>query len=195
MTERRYDVVLYGASGFTGRQTVNYFAAPTHPGELRWAIAGRDLAKLEAVRSQLGSADAGVDILVADSRDSAAVDAMVSQTRILLTTAGPFALYGTTLVDACVRFKTHYVDITGETPWVRDLIDRYHERAAADGTRLIPCCGFDSVPSDLGALLMVRHMQRSSASRHGKSERITRSSAASTAARSRPCPTCTTPAR
>lgn len=160
MTERRYDVVLYGASGFTGRQTVNYFAAHTHSGELRWAIAGRDRAKLEAVRAQLGLAGAGVDILVADSRDSAAVDAMVSQTRILLTTAGPFALYGTTLVDACVRFKTHYVDITGETPWVRDLIDRYHERAAADGTRLIPCCGFDSVPSDLGALLMVRHMQR-----------------------------------
>ena len=87
------------------------------------------------------------------------MDAIVSQTRILLTTAGPFSLYGSKIVDACVRFKTHYVDITGETFWVRDLIDRYHDRAAADGTRIIPCCGFDSVPSDLGTYLVARHIK------------------------------------
>jgi len=85
---------------------------------------------------------------------------IVSQTQVILNTAGPFALYGNTLVDACVRFKTHYVDITGETPWVRTLIDRYHAQAAIGGTRIIPCCGFDSVPSDLGAFLIVRHLQR-----------------------------------
>jgi short subunit dehydrogenase-like uncharacterized protein len=77
-----------------------------------------------------------------------------------LTTAGPFALYGNALVDACVHFRTHYVDITGETPWVRTLIDRYQVQAAAEGTRIIPCCGFDSVPSDLGTYLVVRHLQR-----------------------------------
>lgn len=157
MTDRLYDVVLYGATGFVGQQTAQYFARLAQAGQLRWAIAGRNRAKLESVRATL---DAEVDILVADSQDQAAIDTIVAQTRVILSTAGPFALYGTPLVDACVRFKTHYVDITGETPWVKALCDRYHEQAALDGTRIIPCCGFDSVPSDLGAYLMVRHMQK-----------------------------------
>ena len=157
MSDRSYDVVLYGASGFVGKQTVQYFAHHTALGQLRWAIAGRNRQKLEAVRNQVG---VSVDVLVADSQDQPAIDAIVSQTRVLLTTAGPFALYSNALVDACVRFKTHYVDITGETPWVRTLIDRYHTQAAADGTRIIPCCGFDSVPSDLGTYLVVRRLQR-----------------------------------
>ena len=128
--------------------------------QVRWAIAGRNREKLEAVKRQVGGVAKDVDILVADSGNQTAVDAVVSRTRVMLTTAGPFALYGSAIVDACVRFKTHYVDITGETTWVKGLIDRYHNRAAADGTRIIPFCGFDSVPSDLGAYLIVRHMQR-----------------------------------
>jgi short subunit dehydrogenase-like uncharacterized protein len=157
MSERPYDVILYGASGFVGQQTVQYFANHASPEQVRWAIAGRNRQKLEAVRDEVG---VRVDVLVADSQDQPAIDALVAQTRVLLTTAGPFALYGNTLVDACVRFRTHYVDITGETPWVRTLIDRYHHQAAAEGTRIIPCCGFDSVPSDLGTYLVVRHLQR-----------------------------------
>ena len=157
MSERPYDVVLYGASGFVGKQTVQYFASHTSCEQVRWAIAGRNRQKLEAVRAQVR---APVDILVADSQDRRAVDDIVSQTRVLLTTAGPFNLYGNGLVDACVRLKTHYVDITGETPWVRTLIDRYHTQAALDGTRIVPCCGFDSVPSDLGTYLVVRYLQR-----------------------------------
>ncbi len=159
MTERKYDVVLYGASGFTGRQTVEYFARNTRPSEVRWAIAGRNRQTLEAARTQAGENASSADILIADAQDQQAVDAIVSQTRILLTTAGPFSLYGSRIVDACVRFKTHYVDITGETFWVRHLIDRYHNRAAADGTRIIPCCGFDSIPSDLGTYLVARHIK------------------------------------
>ncbi|AFY88683.1 saccharopine dehydrogenase family protein [Chroococcidiopsis thermalis] len=157
MTARPYDVVLYGASGFTGKQTVQYFAQHVTPSEVRWAIAGRNRDKLEQVKAQVG---VNVDVLVADSQDETAIDNIVSQTRVLLNTAGPFALYGNKIVDACVRFKTHYVDITGETPWVKELCDRYHDRAAADGTRIIPCCGFDSVPSDLGTYLIVRYIQR-----------------------------------
>ncbi len=160
MPDRDYDVVLYGASGFTGKQTVRYFAEKAQPREARWAIAGRNREKLEAVKTQVGGEAKDVDVLVADSRDQTAVDAVVSRTRVLLTTAGPFALYGGAIVDACVRFKTDYVDITGETTWVRDLIDRYHDRAASDRTRIIPFCGFDSVPSDLGAYLVARHIQR-----------------------------------
>ncbi len=157
MSDRAYDIVLYGASGFVGKQTVQYFARHASGEQVHWAIAGRNRQKLEAVRSQVGVA---VDVLVADSQDQQAVDNIVSQTRVLLTTAGPFALYGNALVDACVRYKTHYVDITGETPWIRTLIDRYHTQAASDGTRIIPCCGFDCVPSDLGTYLVVRHLQR-----------------------------------
>jgi short subunit dehydrogenase-like uncharacterized protein len=160
MQAREYDVVLYGASGFTGKQTVQYFAKQAPPGALRWAIAGRDRAKLEGVKEQLGETAHHLDVLVAESHDQSAIDALVARTRVLLTTAGPFALYGNALVDACVRFKTHYVDITGETTWVKTLIERYHQQAAADGTRIIPFCGFDSVPSDLGVYLLVRHLQR-----------------------------------
>ncbi len=159
MQNRDFDVVLYGASGFTGKQTVEYFARNLKPGDLRWAIAGRNRQKLEAVKAEIGGSAINVEILVADSHDQAAVDAMVSRTRVLLTTAGPYALYGTPIVDACVRFQTHYVDITGETPWVKDLITRYHDQAAADGTRIIPFCGFDSVPSDLGTYLVARYIQ------------------------------------
>jgi short subunit dehydrogenase-like uncharacterized protein len=165
MSERPYDVVLYGASGFFGKQTVQYFAssyADSNP--MKWAIplegfaiAGRNRQKLAAV---LGEVGATVDVLVADSQDQPAINAIVAQTRVVLNTAGPFALYGDALVDACVRLKTHYVDITGETPWIKTLIDRYHTQAELDGTLIIPSCGFDSVPSDLGTYWLVRHLQQ-----------------------------------
>jgi short subunit dehydrogenase-like uncharacterized protein len=160
MQNRQYDVVLYGASGFVGQQTVQYFAQHVDPKEVKWAIAGRNRQKLVAVKLKLGAVGESIDILVADSHDQVTIDQMVSQTRVVLNTTGPFALYGTGIVDACVRFQTHYLDITGETPWVKDLILQYHDRAAADGTKIIPCSGFDSVPSDLGAYLVVRYMQR-----------------------------------
>ena len=155
MTQRDYDVVLYGASGFTGQQTVAYFAKHA-PADLRWAIAGRNRDKLAALQKSLNT---HADILVADGQNQAALDAIAAQTRVMLTTAGPYALYGSGLVAACVRHQTHYVDITGETVWVRELIDRHHAQAATDGTRIIPFCGFDSIPSDLGAYLMARHIQ------------------------------------
>jgi short subunit dehydrogenase-like uncharacterized protein len=143
---RDFDIVLYGATGFTGRQTVAYFTQHA-PSDLRWAIAGRNREKLEALH-------ASVPVLVADSSNQSQIDDMIRRTRVILSTAGPFALYGTGIVDACVRFQTHYADITGETPWIRLLIDRYHQQAEAEGTRIIPCCGFDSIPSDLGAALI-----------------------------------------
>jgi short subunit dehydrogenase-like uncharacterized protein len=152
MNTRKYDLVLYGASGFTGRQTVEY-CKQAAPSGLRWAIAGRNRDKLNSVNS------AGVDVLIADSKDAAALDAIASSARVVASTAGPFSLYGTQLVDSCVRHQTHYCDITGETPWIRSLIDRYQEKAAADGTRIVPTCGFDSIPSDFGAWLTARHIR------------------------------------
>jgi short subunit dehydrogenase-like uncharacterized protein len=161
IADREYDIVLYGATGFVGSRAAAYLANHPQREQLRWAIAGRDQSKLEQVKQHLGAAASSVSVLVADSGNQEAVDTMVAKTQVLINTAGPFALYGSPIVDACVRLKTHYVDITGETTWVRGLIDHYHDCAAADGTRIIPSCGFDSVPSDLGCYLMVRHIQDS----------------------------------
>jgi len=158
MSGRRHDLVLYGATGFVGRLAAAYLAQQRDP--IGWAIAGRDAAKLEALKRQLASSACPPEVIVADSRDAAAVDAMAAQTRVLISTAGPFARYGDPIVDACVRQRTHYADITGETVWVRGLIDRHHAQAAAQGTRIVPFCGFDSIPSDLGAFLLARHIRQ-----------------------------------
>ncbi len=165
---RDLDLVVYGATGFTGRQAAAYVARRGPPG-LRWAVAGRDAARLAAVRGACaalvppaGSAPAGPlppDVLVADAHDARALDDLAARARVVLTTAGPYARHGSALVAACVARRADYVDITGETPWVRDLIDRHHAQAAADGTRVVPLCGFDSVPSDLGTWLLVEHFR------------------------------------
>lgn len=161
-SQRRYDVVLYGATGFVGRQTVAYFAR--HAQGLRWALAGRHAGKLAAVQREVGAGAQDAGLVVADAQDAAALDALARDAHVVLSTAGPFALYGSALVQACVKHGTHYVDITGETPWVRGLIDQHHTQAAQEGTRIIPCCGFDSVPSDLGAWLLVQALRE----RHGQ---------------------------
>lgn len=152
---RDYDLLLYGAGGFTGRQTVQYITAHA-PATLRWAIAGPRRHTLEAARADAGAPLGDADLHVAPSQDQSAVDALVARSKVVLSTAGPFARYGTPIVDACVRFGADYVDITGETPWMREIAQRYHDAAAAQRTRIVPACGFDSVPSDLGMMLMTR---------------------------------------
>jgi short subunit dehydrogenase-like uncharacterized protein len=149
-----FEVIVHGATGFTGRQVAARMAAGAPPG-LRWAIAGRSREKLEA----LAATTHPTDIIVADSQDHAAIDALVRRARVVATTAGPYLRHGTPLVDACVEHGVHYVDITGETPWVKRLVDRHHATAAARGTRIIPFCGFDSVPSDLGTLAVVDYLR------------------------------------
>ena len=160
---RKYDVVLYGASGFVGKQTVAYFAqlgplknAAGKP--LRWALAGRSADKLEAVKAACGAGAKNADIVVADAQDAAALGRLAQDACVVLSTAGPFALYGSELVAACVKHGTHYVDITGETQWVHGMIAQHHAAAEARGTRIIPFCGFDSVPSDLGTWLITQAM-------------------------------------
>jgi len=157
--EREFDLVVHGATGFTGRQAAAYVAKHAPPG-LRWAISGRSQTRLEAVRTGLEGAAQTVSVLVADSHDAVAVDALARRTRVVLTTVGPYAKYGTALLAACAAAGTHYVDITGETPWVRDMIDVHHETAIQTGAVLVPFCGFDSVPSDLGTWMMVDWVRR-----------------------------------
>lgn len=162
---RKFDIVLYGASGFVGQQTVAYLAAHArkHAPGLRWALAGRNPDKLAHARKAAGRGASEVDIIVAPVSDTQALASLARSASVVLSTAGPFARFGSALVQACVEHGTHYVDITGETPWVRELIDRHHTAAVDQHTRIIPCCGFDSVPSDLGAWLLMQAMQQ----RHG----------------------------
>jgi short subunit dehydrogenase-like uncharacterized protein len=152
---RTYDLIVYGATGFTGRQAAERVAAMA-PAGLRWAIGGRDRARLEDVARSLPNPP---DVVVADGQDEAALAHLAASTSVILTTAGPFARHGDKLVAAAVAHQTHYVDITGESPWVATLIERFHDQAAADGTRIVPFCGFDSIPSDLGVFQLARHVQ------------------------------------
>jgi short subunit dehydrogenase-like uncharacterized protein len=151
-----FDVVLYGATGFTGAQTARYFDRRVGS-QISWAIAGRNAARLEALSASLSRP---VPIVVADAHDDAAIDRLVADTRVVLTTAGPYTRYGEPLLRACVTRGVDYVDITGETVWVRRMIDRYHDRAVLSGARIVPFCGFDSVPADIGAWLLVDHFRR-----------------------------------
>ena len=130
MNDRDFDVIVWGATGFTGCLVAEYLC--TRYGvdqELRWAIAGRNRDKLESLRNSLGDTAQSLDILVADSADAASMQEMAKRTRVVLTTVGPYALYGSQLVDACVENATHYCDLAGEVQWIRKMIDQHHERA------------------------------------------------------------------
>ncbi|MBL8947921.1 MAG: saccharopine dehydrogenase NADP-binding domain-containing protein [Myxococcales bacterium] len=158
---RPYDVVLFGATGFTGGLVARQLAARATASGARWAIAGRDRAKLEALRDQLAAeepAHGDVPIIVARSNAPDTLRRMVEQTRVIATTVGPFDQFGDPLVDACVEAGTDYVDITGEPAFWRRTIDRHHERASERGILVVPCCGFDSIPHDLGALFTAQHL-------------------------------------
>lgn len=154
MSERDFDVVLFGATGFTGRLTAEHLVR-AHLGEgLRLALAGRSRSKLETVRAELTRLDARageLPLLVADAGDRGALDAIVRRARAVATTIGPFGRLGGVLLAACAAAGTHYADLTGEVPFVRRSIDQHHEEARRTGARLVHSAGFDSVPSDLGA--------------------------------------------
>jgi short subunit dehydrogenase-like uncharacterized protein len=119
-------------------------------GDLRWAIAGRSQEKLDKLRAALGVDSEKLQTIVADSFDAASLKGLAKRARVVLTTVGPYALYGSTLVDACVEAGTHYCDLAGEVQWIRKMIDQHHRRAQETGARIVHCCGFDSVPMDIG---------------------------------------------
>ena len=150
---REYQIILYGATGFTGRLCAEYLKN-NYP-EIKWAIAGRDRQKLEALKNSL---DLKCEIFLASGEDKESIDKFVSKTKVVLSTAGPFARYSNLVVKSCVENRTHYTDITGENHWVKDLIDEYHEKASEEGTRIIPSCGYDSIPSDMGVFYSVQQM-------------------------------------
>lgn len=157
-----FDVILWGATGFTGRLVAEYLARTQGSHGARWALAGRDRGKLEQVRAGLAAIEprcAELPLLVGDAKDAASLEAMVGRTRVVCTTVGPYARYGSELVAACARQGVDYCDLTGEVQWMRRMIDAYHERAKETGARIVHTCGFDSIPSDLGVLMMQEHMR------------------------------------
>ena len=160
MAEREYDIVVFGATGFTGALTAEYLAHRA-PATTRWALAGRNRDKLEAVRRRLAEispASAQLPLLTADTGDASSMRKLAESTRVVITTVGPYIKYGEPVVAACAAAGTSYVDLTGEPEFVDLMWLRYHEQAQQTGARLIHSCGFDSIPYDLGALFAVQHL-------------------------------------
>jgi len=157
----RFDLVLLGATGFTGRLVAEYLLQRHGAGgDFKWALAGRSRDKLEGVRAELGETAADLPLLIADSHDRASLDALVAQTRAVCSTVGPYALHGSELVAACAASGTDYCDLTGEVPWMRQMLDAHEAAAIESGARLVHCCGFDSIPSDLGVWFLQHQAQR-----------------------------------
>jgi short subunit dehydrogenase-like uncharacterized protein len=153
---RPFDVVLWGATGYTGQLVAEYLTR-SGPNELRLALAGRSEDKLRRVREELAGLEprfADLPVVCADSHDRASLDALAAKTRVVCSTVGPYARYGSELVAACVEAGTDYCDLTGEPHWIRRMIDAHHRRATETGARIVCCCGFDSIPSDLGCFLL-----------------------------------------
>ena len=151
--DRELDVVLFGATGFVGRLVAGYLAGHA-PAGVRIGLAGRSAQRLAEVRAGLGAPAAEWPLLVADSADPESLAALARAARVVATTVGPYRQYGLRLVEACARAGTDYADLTGEVLFIRDSIDRYHDVANGTGARIVHCCGFDSIPSDLGVLLL-----------------------------------------
>ena len=156
--QREHDIVVYGATGFVGRLLVAHLCAHA-PDGARIALGGRSRERLERLRESLPGAASEWPVLIADAGDPDALGALAASTTVVATTVGPYARYGLPLAMACAEAGTHYADLTGEVLYVRDVIDACHETATRTGARLVTACGFDSVPSDLGVLLLHRQAQ------------------------------------
>ncbi|SRX94573.1 hypothetical protein MSP7336_02832 [Mycobacterium shimoidei] len=154
MTQREFDIVVYGATGFVGKLTAEYLAKAG--GDARIALAGRSIDRLGKVRDTLGPAAQSWPLLQADASSPSTLDAMAARTQVVITTVGPYTRYGMPLVAACAAAGTDYADLTGEAMFVRNSIDLYHKQAADTGARIVHACGFDSIPSDLTVYALYR---------------------------------------
>ena len=161
MDNKSLDIILFGATSFVGQIATKYLYE--HIGldsEIKWAIAGRSEKKLNQVKAALGPDADAIPLLVADSADTESLHRLCQQTRVVLSTVGPYALYGEPLIEACVSQGIDYCDLTGEAYWIKKMLDKYELAAQKSGARIINCCGFDSIPSDLGVYFLQQTSQQ-----------------------------------
>ena len=152
--EKIYDIIIWGASGFTGRLAVDYIYKNQNNSNLTWAVAGRNESKIKEILD-----GKNVPILIADSHDKESLVDLVKKTKVILTTVGPYARYGSELVEACAENGTHYCDLTGEVHWMRHMITKYQNTAKESGAKIVHTCGFDSIPSDIGVYFLQKNMR------------------------------------
>ena len=150
--QRDYDIIVWGATGFTGKLVTRYMETNYSQGNLKWAVAGRNKSKLNS----LGLSEE--NILIANSDDQDSIDQLVQKGRVILTAVGPYARYGSGLVQSCAKYGTHYCDLTGEVYWMRKMIEEYETVAKNSGAKIVHTCGFDSIPSDLGTYFLQKSM-------------------------------------
>jgi len=155
MSPPTFDLIIFGATSFVGQILCKHLASLEQ--NFSWAIAGRDQKKLQQLRAELALSE--VPILLADSQNEMQLKAMCLQGKVIVSTVGPYALYGEALVKQCVETGTDYCDLTGEVQWIEQMLDSYQVQAQQSGARIVHCCGFDSIPSDLGVYLLQQQMQ------------------------------------
>jgi short subunit dehydrogenase-like uncharacterized protein len=173
MSQREFDIVLYGATGFVGKLTAEYLAKAA--GDARIALAGRSADKLAAVRNTLGDKAQSWELISADASQPSTLNAMAERTQVVVTTVGPYLRYGLPLVAACAAAGTDYADLTGEAMFIRESIDRYHKQAIDNGARIVHSCGFDSIPSDLSVFALYRRASEDNAGQLGDTNLVVRS--------------------
>jgi len=156
---KQYDIIVYGASSFVGQILTQYLSQHlTEKSEIKWALAGRNKAKLAQVQASTETKD--IDVIIAEAGDSRSLDAMCRQAKVIISTVGPYALYGEPLIKSCVENGCDYVDLTGEVQWIDRMLGKYEEKAKKSGARIVNCCGFDSIPSDMGAYFLQQQAQQ-----------------------------------
>jgi len=157
-SSRQYELIVYGATGYTGKYTAEHLHE-TAPSDLKWAIAGRNAKKLEAIIAELQALNPSRPLPAVETieHNQPGLDSLARKTKVLISTVGPYARYGTPVVEACIKAGTDYLDVTGEVPWVYDIIAKFHDKARKDGIVLIPQSGVDSVPSEIITYLLVKY--------------------------------------
>ena len=156
--KREFDIIIWGASGFTGRLVAEYLYKNYNSKDLKWAIAGRDNQKLISIRKTFLNDE--VPIVLADSFDETSLNKMTQRSSVICSTVGPYAKYGSLLVKSCIKNKTHYCDLAGEAQWIRKMIDLYHEEAIRNQVKIVNSCGYDSIPSDMGVYFINKNLSK-----------------------------------
>jgi len=163
VNNKKYDLVVYGASGFTGQLICEYLSAHKDAVDLNWAIAGRNTEKLESISNKFSIEDKKVDVLYGDSFDKDSLDNISSQSRLIITTVGPYAIYGEQLVASCIENQTYYLDLTGEPHFVHKIKEKYTQKAYDNSVGIIHSCGFESIPPDIGVYSAINQLNEPNA--------------------------------